>query len=97
MQLLQLDIMERLANRIDASRGGGAGSDFDALLDMEGALDAQGGLALDTGTVVDEGEEDFNGSADIILYVARLGARVRGPVPRGIIVTRSFSKATKKL
>jgi uncharacterized membrane protein YgcG len=36
----------------------------------------QGGLALDTGTVVDEGEEDFNGSADIILYVARLGARV---------------------
>lgn len=41
------------------------------------ALDAllEGALALDTGSVCDIGEDDFNVSVDIILYVARLGAR----------------------
>ena len=33
-------------------------------------------LSLDTGTVVDRGEDDFNVGVTIILYAARLGARV---------------------
>ena len=33
-------------------------------------------LAVDTGCVVDEGAKDFNASTDILLYVARLCARV---------------------
>lgn len=41
------------------------------------ALDTllEGALALDTGSVCDLGELDFNVSVDIILYIARLGAR----------------------
>ena len=42
------------------------------------AVDAllEGALALDTGSVCDLGASDFNTSVDIILYIARLGARV---------------------
>jgi hypothetical protein len=36
----------------------------------------KGALALDTGSVVDEGATSFNTSTLIILYMARLGARV---------------------
>ena len=49
-----------------------------------------GALALDTGAVCDMGEADFNTGVDIILYVARLAARVDNFV--SLLVDQAYGK-----